>query len=359
MLSEKVIPPNGEGQIKVTYSAGKRRGSQSKPIYVSSNDPDQPKLTLKVKGLVKEAVVCTPNRLNFGKVIQGESRTKQIAVSPGEGEKMTVKSVEVSSEYLTADFSKSTEGEKESYLINVTLSPEAPRGRLNKQVKIHTDNEHAPLVTVSVMATITGEIVTTPDRVSLIIQKGEQNPGSAVSINKARGGPFTISKIECNLEYITTTLQPVEEGKRYKVEVNATADAPIGRATGTITIHTDDPKDPEIGVPLTVTVRGNLRVIPERLSFGLVNQGRVTTKTIALTTRKEQLKIKKVESSADFLITEVVTKEPGKRFQINVSVDPKAPVGSIKGTITIHTNDPLQPEVEVPVTGRVRTPRTT
>ena len=110
MLSEKVIPPNGEGEIKVTYSSGKRKGTQSKSISVSTNDPANKKVSLKVTGIVKEAVVCNPSRLNFGKIVKGDTKTQQITVTPGEGEKVKIKSVKSLSEYLTTDVSKNPEG---------------------------------------------------------------------------------------------------------------------------------------------------------------------------------------------------------------------------------------------------------
>jgi hypothetical protein len=355
LLSEKVIPPEGEGEIKVTYSSGKRKGKQSKSIQVLSDDPVQPQVSLKVQGTVKEAVVCTPNRLNFGNVLQGETVTKQVVVAPGEGEKAKVKAVEVTSEYLTADFSKSKE--KDGYLVDVTVSPEAPRGRINGQLKIETDNEHAKTVTITVMATITGEIVATPDRLSLVLQKGEPNTGSVLSLEKVKGENLQITKIESNPEYITAELQTVEAGKRYKVNVNGTEQAPIGRDNGSVTIFTNDPEDPKINIPLTVTVRGNLNIVPEQLSFGLVNQGRSSSKTISVSTRKEDLKIKKVEieSELDFLKAEVDNNATGQRSVIRVTVEKDAIVGPITGKVIIHTDDPLQPKVEVPLSGRVRT----
>jgi len=351
LLSEKVIPPNGEGEVKVTYSSGKLKGEQSKSITVHSDDPEHPRISLTVKGSVKEAVVCRPERLIFGKVVLGESLTRQLTVTPGEGEKAEVKSVEINSEYLTADFSESKE--KDGYIVTVTLSPDAPRGPIYAELRINTDNEHAKQVTVSVMATVTGEIVTTPDQVFLVMQIGEQDTGSVFLIEKVRGGAFKISKVDTDLDYITTEVQPVEEGRRYRVRVNATAGAPVGRASGTMTVHTDDVNDPKIDVPLSVVVRGNLNVVPEQLSFGLVTQGQSPVRTIRLMSRKEGLKVKKVETSADALTARVETTEPGKNFQIIVSVDQNAPEGPLLGKVIIHTNDELQPIVEVSITGRI------
>jgi len=354
LLSEKIIPPKGEGEIKVTYSSGKRRGKQSKSIQVHSNDPGNPKVPLKVQGLVKEAVICTPNRVNFGNVLQGESATKQIIVKPGEGEKAKIKNVTATSEHVTATYSKGEE--KGQYIVDVSISPETPRGRINAQLKIETDNENAKTVSLTVMATITGDIVTTPERLTFVIQKGEKSTGSVLSIEKARGENLQISKVVATPDFITTNLETVTEGKLYKISVNATDDAPIGRKSGNITIFTNSPDDPEMRVPLSVTVRGNLTIIPEQLSFGVVNQGKASTKTISVSTKREKLKIKKAEikDAPDYLKVVVDNKQQGKRSVVRVTVGKDATVGPIKGTVIIRTDDPLQPTLEVPITGRGR-----
>ena len=355
MLSEKIIPPDGEGEIKVTYSSGKRRGQQSKSIQVLSNDPEKPKVSLKVKGLVKEAVVCEPNRLNFGKVLQGETQTKQVGIKPGEGEKAKVTDVNITTEYLTADLSKKKEEGEELYVVDVTLSPNTPRGRVNGQLKIQTDNENAKEITISVTATITGEVVVSPERLSLYIQKAEQNTGSVLSIEKVKDGELEILSIESDLDYITTSLEPVEKGKRYNVKVNSNPQTvPIGFEKGIITIHTNDANDPRIEVPVNVTVQGNLTVTPDKLRFGSITQSQSSIKTITVTTRKDDLKIKKVKSNIGFLKTEITTLEEGKRFQITVRVDENAPSGQFRETLIIQTNDTLQPEIQISVTGNVR-----
>ncbi len=354
MLSEKTIPPQGDGEIKVTYSAGKHKGQQSKSITVESNDPEQPSLALKVQGNVKEAVVCTPNRLNFGNVVQGESATQQIFVTAGEGERVKVQSVESTNEHMSASFSKGKQGDKSGYLVDVNLSPKTPRGRVNAQLKINTDNEHAKMVEISAMATITGEIAMTPERISLVIQRGESNPGSFLSVEKMKGEGLSITKVESSLENVTSKIQTVTAGKLYKIEINANPQIPIGHSNGTISIYTNDPNDPKIDVPLNLTVRGNLTVVPEQLALGTINQGQTTSRTITVTTLKDKLNVKKVETDSKFLKTKLEVKQPEKSFQISVSVAPDAPAGTLQGKVIIYTNDPNQPKVEVPVTGRVQ-----
>jgi hypothetical protein len=222
-------------------------------------------------------------------------------------------------------------------------------------LKISTDNDRAPLVEVSVLATITGEVAATPDRLSVVIQKGETSPGSILSVEKVKGSGLSITKVESSLDFVTSEIQTLEPGTRYKIQLNTTPQVPFGRTDGTITVYTNDANDPKIEVPITVTVRGNLTIVPEQVSFGVINQGQPPqSKMITLVTSKDGLEIKKMESDSKFIKTKLEMKEAGKRFQIQVTVDQNVPVGPLQGKIVVRTNDPYQSKIEIPVTGRVQ-----
>lgn len=52
MVTSKVIPPGKKGEIKATLSTGKYRGQISKTIYIHSNDPDSPRVAIKLRATV-------------------------------------------------------------------------------------------------------------------------------------------------------------------------------------------------------------------------------------------------------------------------------------------------------------------
>lgn len=353
MLSEKVIPPKDEGRIQVTFSPGKRKGRTSQSITVTSNDPDEPLLILRIEGMIKQAVIVKPNRLDFGNVIIGDSPSRKLTVFPAKGEELKVREVESGSEHLRIKLSKISE--EGVYQIDVTLGPEAPFGRLNERLIIYTDNERQPVVDVLVTANIKGDIVVTPKRLSLNVQKGEEFQSPSINITKVGQGKLKVFNVESNKEFIKPELQPLEHGKRYRVALKVGPNAPVGWTQGLITIQTDDPREPNIRVPINLNVSGEITVVPERIYFGLVNPGRPTSRVITLIKNKGGgLKITRVESSSNWLTPEIVLPEEVNRIQVKVWLKPEAPIGRIDGKITVHTNSSLQPIIEVPVSGNVR-----
>ncbi len=51
--SSKIIPPQKDGQIEVTYSTGSNMGKVSKTIYVFSNDVEAPQRSVSIHGVVE------------------------------------------------------------------------------------------------------------------------------------------------------------------------------------------------------------------------------------------------------------------------------------------------------------------
>jgi hypothetical protein len=68
LVSQKNIPPGGQGEVKATFDSSRFRGAINKTIYLYSNDPARPTMQLHLKGKVLEIVAVVPSQVNFGKV---------------------------------------------------------------------------------------------------------------------------------------------------------------------------------------------------------------------------------------------------------------------------------------------------
>lgn len=68
LVSEKVIPPGGKGELKATFDSTRFRNTISKTIYLYSNDPVHPVMQLHLKGKVLEMVAIEPAQVRFGKI---------------------------------------------------------------------------------------------------------------------------------------------------------------------------------------------------------------------------------------------------------------------------------------------------
>ena len=160
-----------------------------------------------------------------------------------------------------------------------------------------------------------------------------------------------VSEVTSDSPFVKTTLtRNDKQGIVYRVMAELKRGAPIGEFKGKITVHSNHPKEPVVEIPVTAEVVGDLETFPNQFFLGLLKKGQTAAKTITLsTTAKERLKIKKIDSPADYVIVKWQTKEKNKKYTVTATLKDNAPLGLIKGEVVIHTNNGDQPEIRVPL----------
>ena len=166
LLSEKTIPPKGEGEIKATFDVGGRRGEQNYSVSVYSNDPVTPVVKLQVKGFlsaepIKTRIVIFPPSINFGEVNKGTVLSKKTQILEPEDEQINIDKIELSSKYLSVKISpkenksyKGIEKDYRSFELEVTLNADSPEGKLEEKITLYTTNEEHPTIEIPVYALI-------------------------------------------------------------------------------------------------------------------------------------------------------------------------------------------------------------
>jgi hypothetical protein len=94
-LSADVIPPGGEGEIKVTLTPKGNQPEISKRIVVESNDPEQPRFTLTMQGTLVFDVSANPTVLAMRDLALNTPGTGTFALQLAEGSPAKIVSVTV------------------------------------------------------------------------------------------------------------------------------------------------------------------------------------------------------------------------------------------------------------------------
>lgn len=149
-------------------------------------------------------------------------------------------------------------------------------------------------------------------------------------------------------------IRTVEEGRRYRIEVQLKSDAPIGQSQELIQIRTDHPRCPVIKVPVDVFVKDEVYVDEDPVDLGEIVSGTNSSETFLLRKRRGPIKIVSIASDRPYLrVAHADTASANThKFSVDVLAD-KVESGPVSGTIFIRTDDPGFPEVQVRVQGNV------
>ncbi len=249
LLSRKVIPPGGTGEIRVTFHTRRFEGKQEKTITLYSNDPERPKLRLVVRGIIKKDIAVVPSGVNFGKVKKGQAITRHVRVLELSRNRLEIKKVDYDPRLFSVKTSRYKDENSRGIDIEITLVPGIPAGRLNEVITLHTNLRKRPRIDVPVWADVLGGIHVEPDMLATgKVRKGETAQKRIRVFSK--DSEFSVQKVKCDLPFVSLRVRTIKKRKDYEIALTFSRLSPAGNFSGTIDIYTDDPDQGVIHVPV-------------------------------------------------------------------------------------------------------------
>jgi hypothetical protein len=145
--------------------------------------------------------------------------------------------------------------------------------------------------------------------------------------------------------------EPERNRQGYKFTVRMQDALPPGRSTATLSIATKDQRFPVLRH--NITAQKGIVALPEQVWFGEVGRG--PRRSVFLLSKPEvDFAIKKIESDNPTIKASHVAVSGQWEHKIIVEYDGQADFGNLEAKLTIHTSDPKQPKITVPVRAVVR-----
>jgi hypothetical protein len=164
----------------------------------------------------------------------------------------------------------------------------------------------------------------------------------------------------CTVASFDDTIEPGAKGE-LRAHID-TANLEGALAKG-ITVISNDPAQPRTVLTMKFEVLADVRVTP---SFARLLQVQsmppATAKVHLWATEGPPLELGAVETPERWIVARARRAEPAERREegpeaqwlVEVSLAPEAPLGPLTQTLTVLTNHPRQPEIELPLSGFVR-----
>jgi hypothetical protein len=248
---EKVVPPGGQSAIEAEMHTELFRGRATKHLTVISNDPTQKELTLTITARVTPLVEVTPDRAALLSM-QDQPVRQEFTVERNGQKPMQVLRVMPNAPYLKAEAAPLPGVGR--YRLTVTTTPDTPMGRSVVPVVVQTDLPTASLVTLYL--TVDRGIVTVPPMVFYgLLPLALKAPSQAAVTLSRRAQPFHIKAISVDDPKLAAKLETVREGEEYRITVTYAGGWETGLVRKTLTVTTDDPKQPVFRIPIQALIQ--------------------------------------------------------------------------------------------------------
>lgn len=255
---DKTIAPGKQGKIEFVLDGEKVHDHFSKSATVSSNDPVHPTMTIALSGDEVPYLKMSPEGTVYLHGRYGEHVAKTLTVSSNEDIDFKIlRTTSNMDDKITYQVTPtSTPG---TYEISVYKNPQLPTLMTYGTLYLHTNSKANPKAEVQVHVITKGNITVSPATVNFGQVRFGEGVGTGQAVTRAvilskSTGEFSVKDIKFNNPNFTATVQPVNEGTQYRVEVTFTP--PIKAVdtrneTAEMIIHTNDAQEPAIRVPVT------------------------------------------------------------------------------------------------------------
>lgn len=241
---QKTVPPGGETIVTVTVDP-KRIGSfeSTKDIYISSNDPKTPRLTVKVTAKIDPEFSVDPKELNFGDVPKGTVAEKTVLfrqLSDDPIEILELKPMANKGMDIQLSFAKRPDAEwaapnRPEYVITVRLPEDLSPGPLSGSFSIQSTCKRLPSYACTVKANITAFYNIGPSK--QLILRSSVRPGqpNTASTTVSSDRPFEIQDLQVTGTGLTVSSKSGTAPNSQVIEVALEQDVEPGQRNETVT----------------------------------------------------------------------------------------------------------------------------
>jgi hypothetical protein len=256
------IAPGQAGTVCVDLDTSSMSREVHTWVIVVSNDPTVPKLPLYLNGVVKAPIDLIPYSTVFASLFKGESAKRGVLVVNRQQTPLKILGIETEGQHFTAGVITRKPGQ--IYELTIDIPPTVPAGQYREYVDLKTDSRERPRIQIAIDLLVKNDIYAFPTKIDfgqVSTSKITGRPDDAGLLTasflvKKREGQFRIDSIKCDVHGLQLTQTPEGSSDTFRFDVVLPVNKlKAGPLDGSIRLHTDDVKVPEIVVPVRAQIQ--------------------------------------------------------------------------------------------------------
>ncbi len=326
------------------------------------NAPASPAQAAAAGSAKPKAVVLDPIK-DAGSVAKGEKLAQDFAIRNDGNAPLQITDVRPACGCTVASYDKTIAPGKTG-AIHVVVDTVTFNGPVAKGVTVFTNDPANPQIELTVRAKVEPYIAVKPGFARYTIVRGEAKEGTIVQTLFAPDGqPMDVVKVDSPWPYLEVSFREAQEGERlpdvkvkqWRVETKLSSEAPVGPLAGYVTVHTNHPKQKVVEIPVSGFVRPVLAVTPPKADFGKIEVKEPLRRVLDIKNfATEPIKVIGVETTTgQGLEAKVEPLEEGREYTVKLTVNSAMAKGPFHGKLTIRTDSPKSPVLEVELSGTV------
>ncbi len=302
---------------------------------------------------------------NFDLVARGEVLEHSFEIKNDGSGTLEITDVRPACGCTVAQFDKKIEAGKVGK-IHARVDTTDFNGPISKSIAVFTNDPENPKLQLVVKAKVKPFIGATPGYARYIYVQGEKVQPIGQTLWAEDGHEMKIVDVKSPYSHLKVSHRKATEeekndkaeGTQWRVEILLDEKAPIGALREYVEIITDHPRQQVVKIPISGFVRPRQHITPMELDFGkLQGDSLPLRRSFHLTNFiTNTIEVTSVESEVPGISAEVTDskKQPGHRFTVVLTLGPEMPKGKFDTMVKLHTTDPQNPVLELPIEGVIQ-----
>jgi len=260
-MLDSPIPAGGSGVVAVDIDTY-RLSALDSPFTIATSIPTQPRLQLVVRAKVRAYVQPSPpaSRFNFVQFERPGSTVHTVFAT--DAPDLVVDGVSSSMPFITASFAEVPAAERErdipgrQWRVTLTIARDAPVGPIGGYVTVTTTHAKQPVTLLPVSGFVRPQFAVTPPALALgEVRRDPAAPALATLVVKSFAtDAMEVRTASVDVAGLVVALSTTEQGRSWRVILQATEALQPGAFAGTIRLVTGSADTPEIRIPVTGAV---------------------------------------------------------------------------------------------------------
>lgn len=288
---------------------------------------------------------------NFGATYSGTPVKHTFRIKNAGTAPLIIGAVQTSCGCTAAKPTKSTVAPGDVSEILVTFDTRADNGPAMRVITVATNDPKHQQLQLTLKGDVKLQVEAEPSPVAFgNVRHGSEQTRQVMITDLIGGTDFKLGAITNSSSNIKVSQQPRTDGKPgAALAITLLKSMPPGPFTDIVKVSTSR-------APVDVTVFGNivgdLAVNPPQVSFGIVPHHESALRIVRLTNSGEHaINVLGVASNNQSVTAALEPITPGKEYKITLQLRPNTPDGTLRGMLTIRTDDPQQNSLQVPFYG--------
>ena len=232
-------------------------------------------------------------------------------------------------------------------------------GETSTTAKLLSNDSNQPILTFVIKGIAKTTLAISPKSIELgrILEADKAKTiTQKIKIRDPGTGDLKIKKVKSSSDAVRSQLFQEQKGADAEIHIwiipeQCTQISPDRTFKEHVTIYTNHKESSELVVPIQGEIGPIIQIFPERLFFGLVKKGDTPSKSVVVKgDEKTRWKIAKVETDSQAVSIDIIPITPHQEYRVQAYfLSDQASLDMVKGTVTLHTNHPKQPFVEIPI----------